>query len=86
MAARKTPESISNLVVKGLVVGYLYTIVLSASSIAVCESKRPGQCTEAWGQGYATASSLVATFLAYLIPPSDRVSSSLAKREETDAS
>jgi TRAP-type C4-dicarboxylate transport system permease large subunit len=86
VAARKTPESISNLVVKGLVVGYLYTIALSASSIAVCESKRPGECSEAWNQGYATASSLVATFLAYLIPPSERVSSGLLKREENDAS
>ena len=86
MAPPKTPDSVSQLVLNGLVIGYIYTILLSASAIAVCESKRPGECSEAWNQGYATASSLVATFLAYLIPPSDRVSSSLTRREENDAS
>jgi hypothetical protein len=64
----------------------MYTIALSASSIVVCEATRPGQCVEVWSQGYATASSLVATFLAYLIPPSDRVTSGLFKRDEDDAS
>ena len=85
MAARKSQVNINQLVVNGLVIGYLYSIGLSASAIAVCETKRPGQCADAWGQGYSTATALVTTFLAYLIPPSDRVFTSSSKREENNA-
>ncbi len=85
MATRKTQMSINRLVVNGLIVGYIYSICLSASAIAVCETKRPGQCSDVWNQGYSTATGLVTTFLAYLIPPSDRVSTSSSKREENNA-
>jgi hypothetical protein len=78
--------SINHLVVRGLVIGYLYSIILSASAITVCEMKRPGQCSEAWNQGYTIATGLVTTFLAYLIPPSERASTSLFKGEESNAS
>lgn len=86
MATRKTQMNINHLVVNGLVVGYLYSIALSTSAIAVCEMKRPGQCSEAWNQGYTTATGLVTTFLAYLIPPSERAPTSSSKREENNAS
>jgi hypothetical protein len=85
VATRKTPTSINQLVINGLVIGYLYAIALSASGIAVCEIKKPGECSEAWSQGYATSSGLVTTFLAYLIPPSERTSSRTQK-ETDDAS
>ena len=58
------PVSVQKLVISGLVVGYIYAIAL-----AVCETKRPGTCTEPWNQGFTTATGLITTFLAYLIPP-----------------
>ncbi len=85
MATRKTPASINQLVINGLVLGYLYAIALSASGIAVCETKTPGECSEAWSQGYATSSGLVTTFLAYLIPPGEKTPSRTQK-ETDDAS
>lgn len=78
--------SFNQLVINGLVIGYLYAIALSASGIAVCESKSPGKCSEAWNQGYATSSGLITTFLAYLIPPSDRLSVKTPQREDDNAS
>ena len=70
MATRPpVPVSVQKLVISGLVVGYIYAIALSASAIAVCETKRPGTCTEPWNQGFTTATGLITTFLAYLIPP-----------------
>jgi hypothetical protein len=86
VATRKASPSINQLVINGLVIGYLYAIALSASSIVVCELKKPGQCGEAWSQGYATSSALVTTFLAYLIPPSDRTPTRSAPKGEDDAS
>lgn len=70
----------------GLVIGYLYAIALSATNIAFCESSKPGQCSEAWNRGYATSSGLVTTFLAYLIPPSERTPSQSTEQERDDAS
>jgi hypothetical protein len=52
----------------GLVVGYLYSIVLSASSIAVCEVKGKN-CEGTWSQGFTVATGMVTTFLAYLVTP-----------------
>ena len=52
----------------GLVVGYLYSIVLSASSIAVCEVKGKN-CEGMWSQGFTVATGMVTTFLAYLVTP-----------------
>ena len=86
MATRKTSVSINQLVIRGLVVGYMYAIALSASAIAVCETKTPGACSEAWSQGYATSSGLVTTFLAYLIPPGDRAPTRSNERRDEDAS
>jgi hypothetical protein len=85
VATRKTPASINQLVIRGLVIGYLYSIALSASAITVCETKTPGKCSEAWSQGYATSSGLVTTFLAYLVPPGEKTSSR-TQRETDDAS
>jgi hypothetical protein len=85
VTARKNQINVDQLVVSGLVIGYLYLIVLSASAIAVCETKRPGQCSEAWNRGYATATGLVTTFLAYLVPPAGRTPTRTPKREETNA-
>lgn len=86
MAARKSPTNIQDLVIFGLIGGYLYAITLSASAIAVCETKRQGTCGEVWNQGYSTATGLITTFLAYLVPPGTSKLPSSPKREETDAS
>lgn len=85
MATNAQHNVIQTLVIRGLVLGYIYAILLSASAIAVCEAKRPGQCSEVWNQGFSTATGLVTTFLAYLIPPSESPSTT-RKGEETDAS
>ena len=69
----------------GLVAGYVYAVVLSASAIAVCETKRAGTCAEAWNQGYSTATGLVTTFLAYLIPPGAPVTTR-TRKEDSNAS
>lgn len=85
MATKAQHNVIQTLVIRGLVLGYIYAIMLSASAIAVCETKRPGQCSEVWNQGFSTATGLVTTFLAYLIPPSEGTPVT-RKREEIDAS
>lgn len=72
----KTKETrLNDFIIKGLLVGYAYTVILSASSIAVCEIKNKDNCSSAWSQGYSIAAGLVSTFLAYLIPPSERMQS-----------
>ena len=86
MATRTPSNIVQTLVIRGLVIGYSYAILLSASAIAVCETKRPGQCSEAWNQGFSTATGFVTTFLAYLIPPAGTTYSSNRKGENTDAS
>ena len=85
MASRTQHNVIQALVIRGLVLGYAYSILLSASAIIVCETKRPGQCSDVWSQGFSTATGLVTTFLAYLISPTD-FSTAVRKKEETDAS
>ena len=85
MATRTSSNIVQTLVIRGLVIGYSYAIVLSASAIAVCETKRPGQCTDVWNQGFSTATGFVTTFLAYLIPPAGTTSPSTRKGENTDA-
>jgi len=84
VATRNSPSIVQTLVIRGLIIGYFYAIVLSASSIAVCETKRPGECSEAWNQGFATATGFVTTFLAYLIPPN--TTSTTSRRDDTNAS
>jgi len=79
------PQNVQTLIAGGLVAGYLYAVVLSASAIAVCETKRTGNCAEAWNQGYSTATGLVTTFLAYLIPPGAPVTTR-TRKEDSNAS
>lgn len=80
-------NSFQNIVISGLVLGYLYAILLSASAIAVCETKRSGTCADVWNQGFSTATGLITTFLAYLIPPgSSKIPSNRPRKEENDAS
>jgi hypothetical protein len=50
-------------------VGYAYSIILSASSVAVCEGKGKSDCSMQWSQAFTVATGLVTTFLAYLVPP-----------------
>ncbi len=85
MASKTQHNAIQTLVIRGLVLGYAYSILLSASAIAVCETKRPGQCSDVWSQGFSTAAGLVTTFLAYLISPPEALDVT-RKKEETDAS
>jgi hypothetical protein len=86
MASRKSQYGMGDLVVQGLIAGYIYAIILSASSIAVCEVKNKADCTQVWGQGFSLATGLVTTFLAYLVQPSASTGSTSVKREDTNAS
>jgi len=56
-------------ITKGLALGYAYSILLSASGVVTCEL-RGKACDAAWNQGYAIASGMVTTFLAYFVQPS----------------
>ena len=55
-------------ITKGLVIGYLYSILLSVGGVVTCEA-RSKTCDAAWSQGYAIASGMVTTFLAYFVTP-----------------
>jgi len=86
MASRKSQYGVGDLVVQGLIAGYLYAILLSASSIAVCEVKNKSDCSQVWGQGFSLATGLVTTFLAYLVQPGASTAPASIKREDTNAS
>jgi hypothetical protein len=86
MAGRKTQFGMGDLVVQGLIAGYVYAIILSASSIAVCEVKNKSDCAQVWGQGFSLATGLVTTFLAYLVQPGQGSPSPTNKREDPNAS
>ena len=86
MASRKSQYGMGDLVVQGLIAGYIYAIILSASSIAVCEVKNKSDCAQVWSQGFSLATGLVTTFLAYLVQPGASISSIGIKREDTNAS
>ena len=86
MASRKSQYGVGDLVVQGLIAGYLYAILLSASSIAVCEVKNKSDCSQVWGQGFSLATGLVTTFLAYLVQPGASIAPASIKREDTNAS
>jgi hypothetical protein len=69
MALPKRPSnSVENFIKKGLIIGYLYSICLSVAGIAVCEFKGK-TCDSMWTQGFAVATGMVTTFLAYLVTP-----------------
>ena len=76
-------------ITKGLIIGYAYSIVLSVAGVTICELKGK-TCDSAWSQGYAIASGMVTTFLAYFVsptPPSvgrSRTGSKSDSLEETD--
>ena len=76
-------------ITKGLIIGYAYSIVLSVAGVTICELKGK-TCDSAWGQGYAIASGMVTTFLAYFVSPTpppasrSRTSSKSDPSEETD--
>ncbi len=80
-ATRKQTTSMSPLIMKGLIVGYLYSIVLSASAVTVCEVRGKADCSSAWSQAYAVATGLVTTFMAYFVQPESKVGT----RREEDA-
>ena len=79
---RKSINVISPLVVKGLMVGYLYSIFLSASAVVVCEMKGKSDCSSTWAQAYSVSTGLVTTLLAYFVQPETKSDT----RRETDAS
>ena len=64
-------SNMHNVVVAGIITGYLYAILLSTSAIVVCESRGRGDCSQSWNQGFSVATGLVATFLAYFVKPND---------------
>ncbi len=86
MASRKSQYGMGDLVVQGLIAGYIYAIILSASSIAVCEVKGKTDCAQVWSQGFSLATGLVTTFLAYLVQPGSSGTPTSVKREDTNAS
>jgi hypothetical protein len=86
MASRKSQYGMGDLVVQGLIAGYIYAIILSASSIAVCEVKGKTDCAQVWSQGFSLATGLVTTFLAYLVQPGASTAPLSVKREDTNAS
>ena len=77
----------NTFIVRGLVVGYIYSIALSASSIAVCEVKGKN-CEGVWSQGFTVATGMVTTFLAYLVAPDaatpGRKNNSLPRKPELE--
>ena len=73
-------SQIQDFVMRGLIIGYVYSILLSASGIVVCEWKGKPDCSSAWAQGYAVATGLVTTFLAYFVQPNLK----LPTRPKTD--
>jgi hypothetical protein len=79
--ARKQTASMSPLIMKGLIIGYLYSIVLSASAVTVCEVRGRADCSSVWSQAYAVATGLVTTFMAYFVQPESKPST----RREEDA-
>lgn len=73
-------------ITKGLVIGYAYSIVLSATGVITCELKGK-TCDAAWSQGYAVASGMVTTFLAYFVSPSQTTTGrnrALSKSDPSD--
>lgn len=80
---RKQSASMSPLIMKGLIIGYLYSIVLSASAVTVCEVRGRADCSSAWSQAYSVATGLVTTFLAYFVQPESRMGT---RKEEDNAS
>ena len=80
---RKQPVSMSPLLMKGLVIGYAYSILLSASAVTICEVKSKADCSQAWAQAYSVATGLVTTFMAYFIQPEARPGT---RKEEENAS
>ena len=67
--ARKQPPNMSSFVMRGLILGYVYSILLSASAVVICEVKGKTDCTTVWSQAYAVATGLVTTFMAYFVQP-----------------
>lgn len=73
MAISPRQNQIQDFVIRGLIVGYVYSILLSASGIIVCEVRNKDDCNSAWSQGYAVATGLVTTFLAYFVQPNTKL-------------
>lgn len=71
-------------IMRGLIIGYIYSIILSSSAIIVCEVKGKTDCSPAWSQGYAVATGLVTTFLAYFVQPGTKISSSTSRQKTND--
>lgn len=69
MAVPSRQNQIQHFVMQGLILGYIYSVLLSASGIVVCEVRGKADCSAAWSQGYAVATGLVTTFLAYFVQP-----------------
>ena len=75
----KSASVMTPLIVKGLIVGYLYSILLSASAVLVCEAKGKSDCAPAWAQAYSVSTGLVTTLLAYFVQPETK---SRTRRED----
>jgi hypothetical protein len=75
VAAPRKENKSGDFVVRGLILGYVYSIFLSTSGIVVCELRNKSDCNSAWSQGYAIATGLVTTFLAYFVQPPSKAES-----------
>jgi hypothetical protein len=67
---------------RGLILGYVYSILLSASAVITCEVKAKDDCSTTWSQAYSVATGLVTTFMAYFVQPEQRAST---RKEEDEA-
>lgn len=81
--ARKQSTGMTALLMRGLIVGYAYSIVLSASAVTICEVKGKADCSQSWAQAYSVATGLVTTLMAYFIQPEARPG---VRKEEENAS
>jgi len=78
-------NGVENFIKRGLIIGYLYSICLSTASIAVCEFKGK-TCDTMWTQGFAVATGMVTTFLAYLVTPPSGAASRGRSNSKPDTS
>jgi hypothetical protein len=84
MATPSRRYSMQDFIMRGLILGYIYSILLSASGIIVCELRGKPDCNSAWAQGYAVATGLVTTFLAYFVQPGAKPLTSRSKPDDTE--
>lgn len=72
--------SVTALVLRLLVGCYSYMMLMASAGVISCETRRQGQCGEAWTQAFTVAGGAASTLWAFIVDSPNKGAASVRSR------